>query len=295
MRSRADAVLVDRGLAASRTLAQRLIAAGSVWVDDGSGARTVIRSSEVIAPGSALGVDAADPSLRYVSRGGLKLEPALARLRVLGLQGLTERPDDPGPDPGPGPGPKPGPDPGAPGTGLRHDSVGLVALDIGLSTGGFTDCLLRHGVQRVVGVDVGHGQLHPRLATDPRVRSFEGLNARTLDAAMLGDAMPALGFGLATIDVSFIALDAVLPAVVALIGECGWLVALVKPQFELGPAARDRHGIVRDSRLYGPLLDRLAASCLALNCTVRETLDSPLRGGDGNREFLLIVQKNSVF
>jgi len=283
MRSRADAVLVDRGLAASRTLAQRLIAAGSVWVDNGSGARTVNRASEVIAPGAALGVDAADPSLRYVSRGGLKLEPALARLRALGLQGLTDRPDSPGPGPG------------APGTRLRDDSVGIVALDIGLSTGGFADCLLSHGVQRVVGVDVGHGQLHPRLAADPRVRSFEGLNARALEASMLGDAMPASGFGLATIDVSFIALDAVLPAVVALIGECGWLVALVKPQFELGPAVRDRQGIVRDSRLYGPLLDRLAASCQALNCTVRETLESPLRGGDGNREFLLIAQKNSVF
>ena len=293
MRSRADAVLVDRGLAASRTLAQRLIAAGSVWVDNGSGARTVNRASEVIAPGAALGVDAADPSLRYVSRGGLKLEPALARLRALGLQGLTDRPDSPGPGPDPGPGPGPGP--GAPGTGPRDDSVGIVALDIGLSTGGFADCLLSHGVQRVVGVDVGHGQLHPRLAADPRVRSFEGLNARALEASMLGDAMPASGFGLATIDVSFIALDAVLPAVVALIGECGWLVALVKPQFELGPAVRDRQGIVRDSRLYGPLLDRLAASCQALNCTVRETLESPLRGGDGNREFLLIAQKNSVF
>ena len=287
MRSRVDAVLVDRGLAASRTLAQRLIAAGSVWVDDGSGARTVIRASEVIAPSSTLGVDAADPSLRYVSRGGLKLEPALARLRALGLQALTDRPHSP--DPGPGP------DPGALGTGPRDDLVGLVALDIGLSTGGFTDCLLSHGVQRVVGVDVGHGQLHPRLAADPRVRSFEGLNARALEASMLGDAMPASRFGLATIDVSFIALDAVLPAVVALIGECGWLVALVKPQFELGPAARDQHGIVRDSRLYGPLLDRLAASCQTLNCTVRETLESPLRGGDGNREFLLIAQKNSVF
>ena len=289
MRSRADAVLVDRGLAASRTLAQRLIAAGSVWVDDGSGARAVIRASEVIAPGSALGVDAADPSLRYVSRGGLKLEPALARLRALGLRALTDRPHSP--DPGPGP----GPDPGAPGAGPPGDSVGLVALDIGLSTGGFAHCLLSHGVQRVVGIDVGHGQLHPRLAADPRVRSFEGLNARALKASILGDAMPAAGFGLATIDVSFIALDAVLPAVVALIGECGWLVALVKPQFELGPAARDRHGIVRDSRLYGPLLDRLAASCQALNCTVHETLESPLRGGDGNCEFLLIAQKNSVF
>jgi len=293
MRSRADAVLVDRGLAASRTLAQRLIAAGSVWVDNGSGARTVNRASEVIAPGAALGVDAADPSLRYVSRGGLKLEPALARLRALGLQGLTDGPDSP--SPGPSSGPCPDSVPGAPGTGPRDDSVGIVALDIGLSTGGFADCLLGHGVQRVVGVDVGHGQLHPRLAADPRVRSFEGLNARALEASMLGDAMPASGFGLATIDVSFIALDAVLPAVVALIGECGWLVALVKPQFELGPAVRDRQGIVRDSRLYGPLLDRLAASCQALNCTVRETLESPLRGGDGNREFLLIAQKNSVF
>lgn len=280
MRTRADAVLVDRGLAASRTLAQRLIAAGSVWVEDGSGTRKLVRASELIAPDWALGVDAGDPVLRYVSRGGLKLEPALARLRALGLQGLSDGPVAP-------------PDLPASARAPQDACAGLVALDVGLSTGGFTDCLLSHGVERVVGIDVGHGQLHPRLAADARVRSFEGLNARSLTASMLGDAMPGSGFGLVTIDVSFIALDAVLPAVVALIGESGWLVALVKPQFELGPAARDRHGIVRDSDLYGPLLDRLVKTCTALNCPVRETLESPLRGGDGNREFLLIAQKSS--
>lgn len=260
MRLRADAVLVDRGLAASRTLAQRLIASGSVWLNDGNGVRTVTRSSELIAPAVELGVNPADPALRYVSRGGLKLEAALVRLMSLGWSASQ-----------------------------------VVALDVGQSTGGFTDCLLQHGVQRVVGVDVGHGQLHPRLAADPRVHAFEGMNARVLKAMMLGDAVPAQGFGLATIDVSFIALDGVLAPVADLILNGGWLVALIKPQFELGPAARDRHGIVRDAALYGPLLERIAATCAGLNCEVRETLESPLTGGsggeDGNREFLLIAQK----
>lgn len=257
---RADAVLVERGLAASRTLAQRLIAAGSVWVNSGSGVRTVTRASERIADDTAVGVNVADPALRYVSRGGLKLEPSLERLLSLGLRASE-----------------------------------VVALDVGQSTGGFTDCLLQHGVQRVVGVDVGHGQIHPSLAGDPRIRTFEGINARALEATMLEDSVPAEGFGLATIDVSFIALDTVLAPVVALIRDGGWLVALVKPQFELGPSARDRHGIVRDATLYGPLLERIAEICAGLNCGVRETLESPLTGGaggeDGNREFLLIAQK----
>jgi 23S rRNA (cytidine1920-2'-O)/16S rRNA (cytidine1409-2'-O)-methyltransferase len=137
--------------------------------------------------------------------------------------------------------------------------------------------------------------LHRRLAADPRVRTFEGINARALEATMVGDSLPAEGFGLATIDVSIIALDAVLAPVVALIRNGGWLVALIKPQFELGPTARDRHGIVRDGSLYGPLLERIAATCAGLNCVVLETLESPLTGGsggeDGNREFLLIAQK----
>jgi 23S rRNA (cytidine1920-2'-O)/16S rRNA (cytidine1409-2'-O)-methyltransferase len=220
----------------------------------------VARSSELIAPEVEVGVNAADPALRYVSRGGLKLELALAQLLSLGWRASES-----------------------------------VALDVGQSTGGFTDCLLQHGVKTVVGVDVGHGQLHPRLAADPRVRAFEGINARALEAAMLGDSVPAEGFGLVTIDVSFIALDAVLAPVVALIQNGGWLVALIKPQFELGPTARDRHGIVRDGSLYGPLLERIAATCAALSCVVSETLESPLTGGaggdEGNREFLLIAQK----
>jgi len=257
---RADAVLVERGLTASRTLAQRLIAGGSVWVNEGGGARTVTRSSELIAPGTEVGVNSADPALRYVSRGGLKLEAAMARLVSHGW-----------------------------------NAADIVALDVGQSTGGFTDCLLQHGVRRVVGVDVGHGQLHPRLAADSRIRTFEGINARALEATMLGDSVPEEGFGLATIDVSFIALDAVLAPVLSLIRNGGWLVALIKPQFELGPTARDRSGIVRDATLYGPLLERISASCAGLNCGVRETLESPLTGGsggeDGNREFLLIAQK----
>lgn len=259
--SRADAVLVERGLAASRTLAQRLIAAGSVRRASAGIERLVARPSELVASHERLLVDRADPLLRYVSRGGLKLEGALARLSAL-VSGA------------------------APDVAL----AGAVALDVGLSTGGFADCLLRRGVARVVGVDVGHGQLHPSLQGDPRLHAFEGLNARELDRACLGDAMPTRGFDLATVDVSFIGLAAVLPAVVPLLRAQAWLIALVKPQFELGPQARDRAGVVVAIDEYAPLLERLQGLCRSLGLLVMDQFESPLRGGDGNREFFLIAR-----
>jgi 23S rRNA (cytidine1920-2'-O)/16S rRNA (cytidine1409-2'-O)-methyltransferase len=257
---RADQALVARGLAGSRTLAVRLIAAGSVRLETGHGARLVLKPSEQIGGDALLRVDTSDPMLRYVSRGGLKLEAALRRLAELDRSACLDWPD-------------------------------AVALDVGLSTGGFADCLLRHGVGQVVGVDVGHGQLHSSLVGRPRLRAFEGVNARFLDAAALGDAMPLNGFQLITVDLSFISLASVLPAVTLLLKPAGWLVALVKPQFELGPQGRDRHGVVRDSTRYAPLLAQLAQQLSGLVCPVRDTLPSPLLGGDGNREFFLLAQR----
>ena len=196
---------------------------------------------------------APDPDGDYVSRGGLKLAGALAA------------------------------------TGLLVD--GKTCLDVGQSTGGFTDCLLQAGASRVVGVDVGHGQLHGKLRNDPRVTKLEGLNCRTLSAADLGDALPAGGFDLIVGDVSFISLTLILPRLPALLARNGSLLLLVKPQFEVGPDHIGRGGIVRDPALY-PQVERKLRDCAqGLGLTVGACLDSPITGGDGNREFFIWLNK----
>lgn len=192
---------------------------------------------------------APDPDGDYVSRGGLKLAGALAT------------------------------------TGL--DVAGKTCLDVGQSTGGFTDCLLQAGAARVVGVDVGHGQLHGKLRADPRVSALEGVNCRALTAADLGAAMPASGFDLIVGDLSFISLTLILPQLPALLAERGTLLLLVKPQFEVGPEHVGKGGIVRDPALY-PRIEHKFRDCASkLGLTVRAWLDSPITGGDGNREFFI--------
>jgi 23S rRNA (cytidine1920-2'-O)/16S rRNA (cytidine1409-2'-O)-methyltransferase len=156
---------------------------------------------------------------------------------------------------------------------------------VGQSTGGFTDCLLRHGATGVVGVDVGQGQLHPRLRVDPRVTCLEGVNARELDARAVG--RPADGFGLVVGDVSFISLTLVLPALVPMLAADGDLLMLAKPQFELQPGQVGKGGIVRDAALHAQVEQRLRACCATLGLQVAGWLDSPIAGGDGNREFFL--------
>ncbi|HNK54277.1 MAG TPA: SAM-dependent methyltransferase, partial [Ottowia sp.] len=179
-------------------------------------------------------------------------------------------------------------------TGLRV--AGWRCLDVGQSTGGFTDCLLAHGAAQVTGVDVGHGQLHPRLRSDARVRVLEGVNARHLDASVLiaagADQTGAEGqagthFDLIVGDLSFISLTLVLPALLPLLGSGGQLLLLVKPQFELQPADIGKGGIVRDPALYAQVEQRLRQACAALGLAVHHWLPSPITGGDGNREFFL--------
>jgi 23S rRNA (cytidine1920-2'-O)/16S rRNA (cytidine1409-2'-O)-methyltransferase len=161
------------------------------------------------------------------------------------------------------------------------DPAGLVCLDIGASTGGFTDVLLAHDAARVVAVDVGHGQLDPRLAADPRVRSLEGVDARTLTAEMLGGAPDAI-----VIDVSFISQRLVLPHVLKLAAERGWLVSLIKPQFEL-----DRADIVKGRVTSEAALERACAAVRAAieaqGWTVLGLMPSPILGGAGAQEFLI--------
>jgi len=241
---RADQLLVETGLAPSRTAAQRLIAAGRVsWLGGAVAkpAQDIPRDAELtVAP------DTAD---RYVSRGGLKLAGALAASGI--------------------------------------DPKGLVCLDVGQSTGGFTDCLLQAGAARVVGVDVGHGQLHPRLQNDGGVICIEGVNCRALAASDLGSHLPAAGFDLAVADVSFISLTLVLPQLPPLLKPGGNMLLLVKPQFEVGPQGLAKGGIVRDPALYGEVEAKLRQAAAGAGLQVLGWFDSPITGGDGNREFFI--------
>lgn len=190
-----------------------------------------------------------DAQTRYVSRGGLKLEGALRT--------------------------------------TAWDLTGWRCLDVGQSTGGFTDCLLQHGAAQVVGLDVGHGQLHPSLQQDPRVVCIEGLNARSVEPLDPRIPKAAQGFDLLVGDVSFISLTLVLPALVPMLKADGRLLMLVKPQFELQPQHIGKGGIVRDDALYPVVEQRLRQCCDELGLRVQAWLDSPITGGDGNREFFI--------
>jgi 23S rRNA (cytidine1920-2'-O)/16S rRNA (cytidine1409-2'-O)-methyltransferase len=249
---RADLLLVQRGLAGSRSAAQRLIEAGRVrcGLIRGRGQvwETVAKASLDLPADTPLQV-LPDDADRYVSRGGLKLAGALAR------------------------------------TGL--DVRGWVCLDVGQSTGGFTDCLLQAGAARVVGVDVGHAQLHARLLRDPRVACLEGVNARNLTAAELGPHFPAGGFDLVVADAAFISLTLLLPRWPALLRPGGQVLSLVKPQFEVGRQGVGKGGLVRDVGRHAAVKEKLRAACAAAGLDVRAWFDSPITGGDGNREFFL--------
>ncbi len=161
------------------------------------------------------------------------------------------------------------------------DPSGRVCLDIGASTGGFIHVLLCRGAVEIVAVDVGHGQLHPSLAKDPRVRSLEGTDARSLTRTIL-----PVSPGLVTCDVSFISLCHVLPSVLPLAASGASLVALVKPQFEVGPG-HAKKGIVKDESLQREACERIASLVRSLGWRVTGEIPSPIEGGDGNREFLL--------
>ena len=242
---RADQLLVQRGLAPSRSAAQRLIERGAVrWrALYPPHAWAVPRKSGEELP-DAIEIEITDDAeLRFVSRGGLKLDGALAR------------------------------------TGI--DVTGLVCLDVGQGTGGFTDALLQRGAARVVGLDVGHGQLAEKLRGDARVTALEGVNARHLEAG----ALPVQRFDLIVGDLSFISLSLVLPALAPLLG--GTLLMLVKPQFELQPADIGKGGLVKDPAAYARVEARLREACAALRLNVVDWFDSPIAGGDGNREFFL--------
>jgi len=163
---------------------------------------------------------------------------------------------------------------------------GRTVLDVGASTGGFTEVSLQHGAARVYAVDVGRGQLHPKLAGDPRVVGLEGVDARSLTPAMI-----AMAPDLIVTDVSFIGLAKVLPAALALASQGADLIALVKPQFEVGPGDVGKGGLVKDEAARARALAEVSAFLQDSGWIVRATTDSPITGGDGNREYLLWAQK----
>ena len=243
---RADQQLVARGLAPSRSAAQRLIDCGAVrWLSP-KGWAVPRKAGEDLPEGCEIEITD-DAELRWVSRAGLKLDAALAR------------------------------------TGI--DVASATCLDVGQSTGGFTDVLLARGAARVIGVDVGHGQLHPRLRSDPRVTAIEGVNARHLDARML----PTPHFDLVVADLSFISLTLVLPALAMLAARD--LLLLVKPQFELQPADIGKGGLVTDATAHARVQARLRAACAETSLTLRDYFESAIAGGEGNREYFVWTHK----
>jgi len=174
---------------------------------------------------------------------------------------------------------------------LRETGIqpqGLHCLDVGQSTGGFTDCLLQHGAALVTGVDVGHSQLHSRLRADSRVVCIEHCNARELSLAQCGQSS---GFALIVADVSFISLTLILPALKSVMSELGNMLLLVKPQFELQPNDIGKGGIVKDVSKYLQVEQRLREAALSLNLHVSQWLPSPIVGGDGNHEFFIHLRR----
>ncbi len=247
MKVRIDKLLVDRSLAASRERAQALILAGRVLVND----QRVDKPGVSVADDATLRLLGSD--LRYVSRGGLKLEAALNTWSI-SIQNLA-------------------------------------CADIGASTGGFTDCLLQHGALSVLAIDTGYGQIHHKLRSDLRVSLLERTNARLLTPGQLLPLTPQ-PIGFFAMDVSFISATLVLPAVVAALApaEARWqgdAVVLVKPQFEAGREHVGKGGIVRDPAAHQFAVHRVEAAVRELGGQALALIDSPILGMEGNREFLL--------
>jgi len=241
-KTRLDKLLFERGLVPSRERAQALILAGKVLVNE----QKIEKSGASVDADSTIRL--LDADLKYVSRGGLKLEKALEHWNI--------------------------------------DVTGRTCLDVGASTGGFTDCLLQHGAARVVAIDTGAGQIHNRLRQDARVRLIENANARYFTHEQLGELADLIAM-----DVSFISATLVIPAVVASAfdksAQPRHLIVLIKPQFEVGRQQVGKGGIVRDPAAQQAAVARVRAAVEQLHPLSIDVIDSPILGAEGNREFLL--------
>jgi 23S rRNA (cytidine1920-2'-O)/16S rRNA (cytidine1409-2'-O)-methyltransferase len=245
---RLDQLIVQRGLAPTRSAAQRLIETKAVrWL--GPKGWTVPSKAGEDVPDEAQVEVTNQDELRFVSRGGLKLEGAIAKCGIA--------------------------------------IAGRTCLDVGQSTGGFTDLLLQQGAVKVVGLDVGRDQLAAKLRADERVVCFEGVNARDVDGSEFAAAWPKASFGFITADVSFISLTHVLPTLFDYLAPEGDLLVLVKPQFELQPAQIGKGGLVRDKALFVDVETRIRQSCRAWPMKALAYFQSPITGGNGNTEFFL--------
>lgn len=243
-RERIDKLLVERGLADSRTKAQAMVMAGVVLVDE----QRVEKPSHQFDTNSSIRIKGGDdPTSRYVGRGGLKLEAALREFQI--------------------------------------DVGGLNCLDVGASTGGFTDCLLQHGARKVFAIDVGHNQIDWRLRNDPRVEVREGVNARYMQPEDFPHP-----FDLAVMDVSFISATKVLPAIVPLMVAGGLIITLIKPQFEVGRGEVGSGGVVRDAAKRSRVVTEVNEAAGTLGLKVVNVIESPIQGAEGNVEYLALYK-----
>jgi len=245
---RVDKLMVERGLVTSRERAQAMLLAGRVLVNG----QKVEKAGTSVEPEAEIRLFGED--LRYVGRGGLKLAAALAHWEI--------------------------------------DLRARTCLDVGTSTGGFTDCMLQHGASEVVAVDTGYGQIAARLRADPRVKLLENTNARYLTAEQLRTTGAQLPISFIAVDVSFISATLVLPAVLeAAFGREHQspkeAVILVKPQFEVGRELVGKGGIVRDEEAQKNAVERVRSVVESLGGRKLDVIESPILGGEGNREFLL--------
>src|SRR5450432_3290818 len=242
-RSRLDVTLVDRGLFPTRRQAQTAIMAGEIRDNE----RSALKASDSVLETDEIGVIS---RVRYVGRGGIKLEGALDAFQI--------------------------------------HCEDRVALDIGASTGGFTDCLLQHGARKVFAVDVGKGQLDWKIRSDPRVVTLEKINARHLSREQVPEPV-----SICVIDVSFISLTLVLPPAFELLTPKGMILALIKPQFELARGDVGRGGIVRSPELHLRAQEKVAAFAITLGAEVQGISPSVITGSEGNQEFFICLQKPS--
>ena len=236
-KKRLDVAMTEQGLAESRQKAQAIIMAGLVYVND----QKVDKAGAPVAEGAV--IEVRGKTLRYVSRGGLKLEKAMSCWPI--------------------------------------DLKDTICADIGASTGGFTDCMLQNGAKKVYSVDVGYNQLDYRLRTHPQVVCMERTNARYLTAEQIPQPLDFF-----SVDVSFISQTLLHPALASILKDGGWMVALIKPQFELTKSALNKQGIVKQERDRKAAVERVLQSAAACGFEAVSVIPSPIEGGDGNREFL---------
>lgn len=243
-KERIDKLLTEQGFADSQAKAQALIMSGVVLVEE----KRVEKSSESFPSESKIRIKGQNAASKYVGRGGLKLEKALAVFHIC--------------------------------------SSGYICLDVGSSTGGFTDCLLQSGAKKVIAVDVGTNQLVWKLRSDKRVEARENVNARHLKPEDFAE-----NFDLIVMDVSFISVTKILPALKDLLNETGKIIVLIKPQFEVEKGEVGKGGIVRDITKHVEVIDKINSFAKEISLKVSGVIDSPILGADGNKEFLALYEK----